>query len=128
MLNGDAAAAVRLADDMAWVCREADSLRAALPANRSQLLDTALSAIRDDTFALIGSSLGALFDALAQVGIGRDPGRSHTVTGAPMPRPAETVFLCPLRRCTQARFPADDRSVPRCAASGESLRESPIRE
>lgn len=123
--------AVQLADDIARVCSDAGFYQGLLlESGKAPLVDAVLKAAKSSDTREGRVEIEALRKALRDAGHrdGLSAGRT-AVPSAGIIRPRdlrhESLFLCPLRRCSRYWFPVahPGEPVPICAAAGLPLRE-----
>lgn len=134
MEDGIARSAEEIAAAIGYVCRDPEQLRDVLSGDERALVDQVLANALNGNLDTVRALLDRLHTALRQAGdprgvygqaLRRMPSsvRGTAPLGNSMVRPAETIYLCPIGRCSRFWFP-DDRSpadVPNCSASGVPL-------
>jgi hypothetical protein len=113
-------------DATAYVCGHLDDIRWQLErSGDSNILDDLLAALHDG--GDVAAGLDALHDALQR---GGDALGVYGNARSALPRslgdfaagrPAETVYLCPGRRCARYRWPEPGAGPPQCAVDGAPM-------
>jgi hypothetical protein len=134
MEDGTARSAEEIAAAIGYVCGDPEQLRDVLPGDERALVDQVLANALNGPLETAKELLDRLHVALRRAGDPRGVygqvlrkipwfGRGTAPLGSSTARPAETIYLCPIGRCTRFWFP-DGRSradVPNCSASGVPL-------
>jgi hypothetical protein len=119
----------QVADGLAVVCDKLTDIRTCLEEDGDvAVLDRFLEAVRagGPTAAALDDLHAALQAAGDEVGIYSgtrgDTGAGPAPHGIGPSRPAEVIYLCPVRRCSRYWWPDSPAPPPVCALAGEPLR------
>lgn len=118
----------RVADGIAFVCGRLTDIRTCLEEDGDvAVLDRFLVAMRsgEDPAAMLEdlhAALQAAGDAFGIFGGLRGAGPASAPHGVGSPRPAEVLYLCPVRRCSRYWWPDSPGALPVCGLAGEPLR------
>lgn len=118
---------VRVAEGLAYVCRNLDSLHAVLPGDEQSPLRRLLAAMRADhdqagPMEALHAALLAAGDPLGVWGHARSESRAVSIAGADGGRPFEPIYLCPQGRCSGRRVDKTTTFPLTCAITGQHLR------
>ncbi|GII88853.1 hypothetical protein Ssi03_68430 [Sphaerisporangium siamense] len=117
----------QIADGLAWVCAELDSLNAVMPDKKTSPLRHLLAAVRNgqDPADQLQALHIALRKAGDQLGVWGHL-RTGPLTGVDEQRPFEPVYLCPLGRCSGRQVDSATTFPLTCAITGRQLRRDQL--